>query len=285
MNKNGPTPKANTPPIYVVSGSMGAIGEQLVRKIASQFQGVEVPVKIVSRVHHHGQIEKVVEEAAASEGTIVNTLVNPDLSMALLNLAQEQNVVILDIVGPLLTHLAEILVQEPTGKPCVYRQLYKTYFKRIEAIEFTLAHDDGVNFHGWSEAEIVLVGVSRVGKTPLSLYLSMQGWKVANVPFVPNVPPRPQLFELNHRRVVVLDIDPTQLLHHRQNRQNQLGTRSRHTAYTDPKSVYEEVRAVRRICRRGGFRKVDITHKPIETSAEEIITLVNRRLKPKVVVG
>jgi regulator of PEP synthase PpsR (kinase-PPPase family) len=266
------------PPIIVVSGGMGASGEQLVRTVLAQFQGVQMPVRVIARVHHPHQVEQAVARAAAEGGTIIHTMVNPALRQLLIELAEENKVVAIDVAGPLLEHLSSTLGRQPSGQPGLYRQLHETHLKRIEAIEFTRALDDGVKRQRWSEAEIVLVGVSRVGKTPLSLYLSMMGWKVVNVPLILDIPPPTELFELDRRRVIGLTVDPTQLLTHRQHRQRQLGTGGR-SAYTDPVKLYEEVESARKIFRRSGFRVVDVTDKPIETLADEIVTIVTRQLR------
>lgn len=265
------------PPIYVVSGSMGALGQQAVRTVLSQFTGIRVPVRSVLQVRHPGQIEAVVDQAARNGGTIVHTLIDSTLRYLMIEQARKKNVVAIDVVGPLLTHLVGVLGQEPVGKPGLYREINLAYFKRVEAIDFTLAHDDGKNFQGWDEAEIVLIGPSRVGKTPLSLYLSMQGWKVANVPLVPEIPPRQTLFELDRRRVVGLKIEPMELLAHRQHRQSGLGV-SKQSDYNDPVKLYEELEAARQVFRRGRFKVIDVTNKPIETSASEVITAVSRQL-------
>lgn len=271
VNKNIP------PPIYIVSGNVGALGEQAVRTIVPQFPGVDVPIEMVTQVHDLAQIEAVVEEAARTGGTIVHTLTNSALRYQMIELARKRNVTAVDLVGPLIERLAELLGQEPVGKPGLYRQMNLAYFKRVEAIDFTLAHDDGKNFQGWAEAEIVLVGPSRVGKTPLGLFLSMKGWKVANVPLVPGVPPRPELFDLDRRRVIGLKIDPAELLAHRQYRQSSLGVGGQ-SDYDDPVKLYEEVEVAQQVFRRGGFKVIDVTNKPIETSAAQVITAVTRQL-------
>jgi regulator of PEP synthase PpsR (kinase-PPPase family) len=270
---------SNRAPIFIVSGGVGASGEQLVRTALAQFKGVGVPVVIVPHVREAAQVEKAVERAAESGGAIVHTLVDEEMRQTLVRLARERNVEAIDAIGRLLSHLSAMLEQEPMGQPGLYRQLRQAYFDRVEAIEFTMAHDDGKNTQGWSEAEIVLVGVSRVGKTPLSMYLAVRGWKVANVPLVADVPPPPKLFELDKRRVVGLTIEPGQLIDHRQQRQRNLGVSGSGSAYVDPTRLYEEVETARKLYRRSGFAVVNITDKPIEESADEVIALVTRRLK------
>ncbi|GAB4447106.1 MAG: pyruvate, water dikinase regulatory protein [Anaerolineae bacterium] len=237
-----------------------------------------MPVKIIARVHHPQQVEQAVEQAATAGGVIVHTMVNAALRHMLADLAGKQGVIAIDLAGPLLEQLSSLLNRQPVGQPGLYRQLHETYFKRIEAIEFTRELDDGVNRQRWFEAEIVLVGVSRVGKTPLSLYLSILGWKVVNVPLVMGMPPPDELFRLDRRRVIGLTVDPGQLLTHRQHRQRQLGVGGR-SDYTDPAKLYEEVEAARRLFRRGGFRVLNVTDKPIETIADEVIAIITRQLR------
>lgn len=266
------------PPIFVVSGSMGTLGEQIARTILPQFRGAHVPIKIFRRVQQLSQVQELIAEAVSVQATILHTLANPDLRGDLIKLAAAEGVVEIDMVGPLINRLTEVLGIEPVGKPGLYRELNDTYFKRISAIEFSMAHDDGMNYDGWVEAEIVLVGVSRVGKTPLSLYLSMLGWRVANVPLVPGVAPRSELYELDTRRVIGLRIDPEQLIHHRRHRQRRLGVQNS-SEYDDLVQLYEEVEESRRVFRRGGFRTIDVTNKPIETTAGQVIDLVTQQLK------
>lgn len=269
----------NTSPltIFVLSGSLGASGEQLVRKVLAQFPEDSALIKICPRIHHPEQIETIVAKAGQGCSIIVNTMVNEELTQVLMKLAQEQQVVVIDIVRSLLNHLSVLLDQKPLGKPGLYRQLHATYFKRIEAIDYTLAHDDGKDARGWSEAEIVLAGVSRVGKTPISLYLSMLGWKVANIPLVKNVRPRSEFFQLDRRRMVGLTIDPSQLQHHRKHRERRLkGVNLAN--YVNLVSLYEEIEEIAHMLKREGIKLIDVTNKPIETSADEVVELVNRQL-------
>lgn len=172
--------------------------------------------------------------------------------------------------------LSAALEREPLDQPGVYRQLRRDYFDRVAAIEYTMAHDDGKDPAGWPSAEVVLTGVSRTGKTPLSIYLSVLGWKVANAPIVAGMPPPPDLFKLDPRRVVGLTVEPGQLLLHRQQRQRRLGAPGAST-YVEPESVYEEVQAARKVMRQAGFAIIDVTDKPIETSADEVIRLITRQ--------
>ncbi len=267
------------PPVYIVSGGTGASGERLVQTALAQFPDVAVPIIVFSQVCSHEEIEHVVNQAARTKGTILHTLVDVDMRRTLIRQARDKNVFSIDLVGRVLHRLANVFEREPLNQPGQYWLMRHAYFERIEAIEYTINHDDGLNPEDWPSAEIVLVGVSRVGKTPLSVYLSTLGWKVANLPLLKGVPLPPQLLQLDRRRVVGLSIEPGQLLLHRKQRQYRLGTNSLETEYTNALAIYEEVDETVKMFRRHGFAVVNVTDKPIEESADEVIALVTRRLK------
>jgi len=270
-------PNEPTTSVFVVSGGYGLAGDQVARTVLAQFPGANVPVIINSQVHQLEQLEHVLSQAESSGGIILHTMVHGELRHALVKEAEKRNIPAIDLMGPLIEWLTESLGQEPLGKPGYYRMLHENYFKRIEGLEFTLAHDDGLNYKDWPKADMVLVGVSRVGKTPLSMYLAMMGWKVANVPLVLEVPPREELFALDRRRVVGLLLDPGQLLHHREHRQRTLRMRKTDD-YCNPKRLYEEIQSARRVFQRGGFESIDVTGKPIETTAFQVVALIRRQL-------
>jgi regulator of PEP synthase PpsR (kinase-PPPase family) len=270
---------AQRPTLYVVSGGVGASGEQLLYTVLAQFPGTDARVTTHGNIRHMDQIERIVRQVKETGGIVVHTLVESHLRRGLIKLAQEQGVIAIDLVGPLIEHLAALLDEEPAEQPGLYRKLKKAYFERIESIEFTMAHDDGKNPPGWSNAEIVITGVSRVGKTPLSMYLSVLGWKVANVPIIVGVEPAPELFKLDPRRVIGLKIEPGQLLFHRQARQSRIGAPGQ-TGYTDPQAVYEEVEYALRLFKRRGFTIIDVTDKPVETTADEVIRVISRLEDP-----
>ena len=276
--QTNPTPAAR---IYIVSGGNGASGEQLVHTVLAQFPDNSLPLITVSQVRRLSQIETVVDQAAATGSLIVHTLVETHLRDGLSRLAQAQGVPTLDMVSGLFAWLTTTLGRSPIEQPGLYHRLNQAYFERIAAIEFAITHDDGKLAQDWPRAEIVLVGVSRVGKTPLSIYLSIQGWKVANVPLVPAFPPPANLFELDPRRVIGLQIQPGQLISHRQKRQRRLHHTSHQSDYTDPTAIYEETKAAHQLFRRAGFAVIDVTDKPIESSANEIAGLMAHHFEIK----
>ncbi len=266
------------PPIYVVSGSVGASGEQLVQTVLAQFPDNTVPVITVGNVRQATQIKRVVAQVKQAGGIIVHTLVDDRLRRTLIDLARDEDVAAIDLMGPLLSRLESMLERKALGQPGLYRQFHRAYFERVSAIEFTMAHDDGQQRAGWPQADIVLTGVSRSGKTPLSMYLAILGWKVANIPLVPEVPPPPELFKLDRRHVIGLTIRPDQLIVFREQRYARLGV-SAPMDYINPRRIGEEVQAALRVFRRGRFAVIDVTDKPIETSADEIIKLIESRAK------
>jgi hypothetical protein len=148
----------------------------------------------------------------------------------------------------------------------------------VAAIEYSMAHDDGKDPEGWEQADLLLMGVSRVGKTPLSLYLSVLGWKAANYPLVLGIDPPQALQGIDHGRVIGLTIEPGQLVAFRLERQRRMGTGGA-GSYSDPQSVLEEVEFAKKFYRWQGFTVIDVTDKPIESTADEVIRLISGRFE------
>jgi [pyruvate, water dikinase]-phosphate phosphotransferase / [pyruvate, water dikinase] kinase len=267
--------QTSSPHVYIVSGSAGASGSLLVNTVLAQFQDQILEVVLVPRVRQIDQLEKIVSTASEYDGTIVHTLVDRSLRIKLVELAHQKGVTEIDLVGPIMDRFSIITGHEPTAEPGLYRRLNRAYFDRVEAIEFTMNHDDGRDPHGWSQADILILGPSRSGKTPISMYLAVQGWKVANYPLVPGIPVPEELEKVDKRKVFGLTIEAGQLLSHRQHRQRHLGTIGP-TSYSDPAAIYEEVTRAKNLYRQGQFATVNVTDKPIEASANEIIRILTR---------
>lgn len=271
--------KGHSFPVYVISGGVGATGEQLARTVLAQFHDSRVAIEVYPKILSWPEAEKVFRKAARSGAIVIHSFVDPELRSRAISMSAELNLSAIDLVGPLIDAVGTRLGQEPLGTPGLYRQLYKSYFDRVAAMDYTLAHDDGKRPGGWKEAEIVLAGTSRVGKTPLSLYLSVLGWRVANVPLVAGIEPPPELYRLDMRRVIGLTISPGELVEHRQHRQRRLGLTDRNSDYVDPVRVFEEIEAAERLLKHHGIPVVDVSGKPIETSADEVIHLIHRKIK------
>ncbi len=263
------------PPIYVVSGGKGIAGDIMVQTALVQFPNNKIPVIIVPDIITLEKLIETIEKAKATHGIIVHTMVDTVMRKKLLELCRQNEVKEIDLIGELSDYISQLLGVEPIRVPGLYRKINQQYFDRIAAIEFTLAHDDGMNAHRIAEADIVLTGVSRVGKTPLSMYMAMFGWKVANVPLVEGIEPPPMLFEVDHRRVFGLTISLENLISHRNKRIERMGKGIPH--YARPESVFREIEYAEKIFRKGGFTIIDVTNKPVESTANEIIQYIIQR--------
>jgi hypothetical protein len=268
---------SNHPPtIFIISGGVGSSGEHLVNTVLAQYPDSTVKVNVVSNVRQAEQVLEPLRQAQQAGALVVHTLVDQKLRSLLAEQAQRLGVPAIDLFSPLFAWLTPALGVPPVETPGLYRKLHRIYFDRVAAIDFTMAQDDGKNPDGWAQADAVLVGVSRVGKTPLSLYLAVLGWKVANYPLVPQIPPPAALFALDPSRVFGLTISFEQLLIHRMQRQRRLGTTGP-SDYVDPEAVKEELLQAKKIFREAGFHLIDMTDKPIELAADEIL----RQLEPR----
>ncbi len=272
------------PPILAVSDGTGSSADHLIRSMLVQFGDPAIPVLKVPGVSTPQDVANAVSLAADRGGTmVVHTILDARLRTELVNRARELGMQCIDLVGELLDGLAQQLGPPSTLRPGLYRRLHSEYFQRVEAIDFAISHDDGQNPEALPDADMVLLGVSRSGKTPLSMYLAMQGWKVANVPLVAGITPPSQLAQVDPRRMVGLTISSELLVHHRAYRQSALGTFS--TLYTDPARIFHEIETARVYYKRMRVPIVDVTNKPIESSAREVVSAITRRLGPENLPG
>ena len=178
-----------------------------------------------------------------------------------------------DLLGPVLAKVAEVLRVRPRSQPGLLHAISDDYFRRIEAVEFAVRHDDGANVAGLVGADLVLVGISRSSKTPLSMYLAQLGYKTGNVPIVPGVQPPRELPELDPSKVFGLSIDPEMMLTVRQERIRSLGVPA--SDYVDMESVLVETRRARRIFQQYGWRVVDVSGRAVEENAARILQLMD----------
>lgn len=263
-------------PIYIVSGGRGIAGNNLVQSLLIQYPENDIPVIIVSQVDNEDQIFDTIMKAKTDGGLIAHTMVNPDFRKKINEICNEFGVRVVDLMGSLADYLDEVLDVEPLKHPGLYRELNHQYFDRIESIEFTLSHDDGMSPQRLREAEIILTGVSRAGKTPLSIYLAMYGWKVANVPLVNGIQPPEELFNVDPRRIFGLHIGAGQLIAHRKKRL--LGWNNHQDEkYIDERAVREEIRNAMFTFDRGKFTVLNVSNKPIESTANEILNIMSKR--------
>jgi hypothetical protein len=267
----------NTPsPIYVVSGGRGIAGNNVVQALLIQYPDNKIPVIIVPNMDKEDDLFDTVMKAKTDGGIIVHTMVNTWLRKKVISFCAEFGVREVDLMGKLADFLDESLDIKPLMHPGLYREINHQYFDRIESIEFTLSHDDGMSPERLGNAEIILTGVSRAGKTPLSVYLAMYGWKVANVPLVNGITPPEELFQVDPQRVFGLHISAAQLVAHRKKRL--LGWNNHQIdSYIDEHEIREEIRRAMFVFDRGGFTVINVSNKPIESTANEILNIMTER--------
>jgi regulator of PEP synthase PpsR (kinase-PPPase family) len=264
------------PHIYIVSGGKGLAGENVVKSILVQFPDFKVPTSIESDVLSEDDALAAVLKAKQDNGIIVHTMVNKRMRIILTAFCKEYNVINFDLMGQLSDYLTNALGAEPMQVPGLFRKINQDYFDRVAAIEFSLSTDDGMNSRKIVQSDIVLTGISRTGKTPLSIYLAMFGWKVANVPLVKDIPPPDELFRVDERRVFGLTIDSSNLLAQRKRRVAQMGNFDS-GSYLDIRTINEELMSADEIFKRGRFTVIDVTNKPVESSANEIVHYIQER--------
>ncbi|MGM9922872.1 MAG: pyruvate, water dikinase regulatory protein [Bacillus sp. (in: firmicutes)] len=265
-----------SPIIYVVSDSVGETAELVTKAAVSQFINSNVTIKRIPYVEGHEDIEEVISLAKLNEAIIAYTLVRPHEREYMKNRAAEEKIVTYDIIGPLMDTLQETLKLNPVYEPGLVRKLDEDYFKRVEAIEFAVKYDDGRDPRGILRADIVLVGVSRTCKTPLSQYLAHKRYKVANVPLVPEVEPPEELFLVPPEKCIGLKISPDKLNNIRKERLKTLGLGD-HAIYANLERIKEELQYFESIVEKLNCPVIDVTNKAVEETANNIITLIQNR--------
>ena len=185
--------------IFVISDGTGGTAEQMLRAALTQFTGTEFQIHRFPEVRTEEQVLTIVEEAVRVQSFIVHTVVSAEMRSRIADLGRLHNIETIDLMGPLLAQLTYQFSDAPSGKPGLFRKLNKEYFQRIEAMEFAFRHDDGQRAKELSKADLVLTGVSRTFKTPLSIYLAFKGWLVGNVPIISDIPPPPSTPPNAHR--------------------------------------------------------------------------------------
>lgn len=255
--------------VFVVSDGTGTTAERVVRAALTQFER-NVEVQRFGEVRTVEQVRQVVHQAAQARALIVHTLVTATLRQAMFDEGRACHVLTLDLMGPLLERLSDLLEAPPLAQPGLYR--IEEYNRRIEAVDFAFRHDDGRHADELEQAEIVLVGVSRTGKTPLSVYLAYRGWLVGNVPVVLGIDPPKLLFGLPRERVIGLTVDASRLAQLRQIRARRMSGTVRD--YADLQRVREEIAYALDLFRRAGWHQVDMTSKPVEEAAIEVVALM-----------
>lgn len=262
--------------LHLVSDSTGETLENIAKAAIAQFDDVEVVRHFWPMVRSAAHLTRIMDEVRANPGMILFTLVNGELRQKLEEQCAALDLPAVPALDAVTYALSTMLGQTAKARPGRQHVLDAAYFSRVEAIQFTVAHDDGINWENWEEADIVLAGVSRTSKTPTSIYLANRGYKTANIPIVPESPPPPALYHLKNPLVVGLTTGSDRLVQVRRNRLLSLN-QAPETSYVDEEAVKRELAYARRMFADNGWPVIDVTRRSIEETAAAIIKLAEDR--------
>jgi len=267
--------------IVILSDGTGETAVQMTKAAMVQFEKEDYVISRFKNVRTPAQIEAIVEEAQHGKDLLIYTIVTPSLRSYLLQQCHERMVPCVDLIGPLLAGLANYFGFEPKLVAGLLHDVNERYFKRIAAMEYSVSHDDGKDLTGLENADLVIMGISRTSKTPLSMYLSHHGWKVANIPLIRGFDVPEEIQKVDPRKVICLTIDPEELLTIRRNRLVRLGS-DKGGDYADKDRVIAEIDYAADIFKRNRKWSVfNVTGKALEETAAEIMKLMaSRRLTP-----
>ena len=263
--------------VYVCSDSLGETAETVVRASLRQFETHEVQIKRYAHVKSEEEIRALMEDAASHGSFVVYTLVLPELREAIREEAVRLNVFAVDVMGPVMEAFVGTFNATPKRKPGLLHTMDQEYYRRIEAIEFTVKCDDGQDAASWKHADLVVLGVSRTSKTPLSIFLAHKGLKVANLPLVPEVRVPQELFAIPPSRLVGLTMKPEKLVNIRAERLKSMGLPFG-ASYATLQRVKDELEYAEAMFKKLCCRVIDVTERAIEETAATILEdLANRR--------
>lgn len=262
--------------VYIVSDSVGETAELVVKAAVSQFSSKNTEIKRIPYVEDIATLNEIIATAKKNQGIIVFTLVIQELRNHLHKEAEREGVAVYDIIGPLIDKMASIYGVDPSHEAGLVRKLDEDYFKKIEAIEFAVKYDDGRDPRGILRADIVLVGVSRTSKTPLSQYLAHKGIRVANVPLVPEVEPPEELFKVSAKKCFGLKISAEKLNSIRRERLKSLGLNDQ-AIYANIDRIKTELNHFENVVEKIGCQVIDVTNKAVEETASLILSIKNKR--------
>jgi regulator of PEP synthase PpsR (kinase-PPPase family) len=260
----------------VASDGTGRTAEQAVRAAMTQFANQEIEILRFSDIRTNKQIQHLVQQAVAMKAFIVHTLVSDKLREVLFREARLHDIETIDLMGPLLDRMSEQFSVNPSEQPGLFRVINESYFRRIETMQFAFNHDDGKRVEELKKAEIVLLGVSRTFKTPLSIYLAFKQWFVANVPIVLGIAMPEIIYKLQPQKVFCLYTYPNRLAQLRRARQERLGGTP--NDYANPEFVKKECLYASQIfSAQPKWQRINVTSKAIEEIASEIIALMPKK--------
>ncbi len=264
--------------LHLLSDSTGETLENIAKAGLAQFDDVESIRHFWPMVRSEVHLDRILLEVTRNPGLVLFTLANPALRRKLEKGCRTLGIPYVAPLDTVTDAMSNLLGQETRNRPGRKHVLDEAYFARIDAIQFTIAHDDGVGWENWEEADIVLAGVSRTSKTPTSIYLANRGYKTANIPLVPESPPPASLYGLKHPMVVGLTTSTERLIQVRRNRLLSLN-QAPETSYVDNDKVQSEVAHARRLFADNGWPVIDVTRRSIEETAAAIINLYGEWLE------
>lgn len=260
---------------YVLSDSVGETAELVIKAGLSQFNKAEYTIHRVPYVEDKNLIDQTLQIAKENHAIIGFTLVDPLLREYVNTQAKHMNIQAIDIMGPMMIAMEHFFNKTPRLEPGLIHNLDEEYFKRVEAIEFAVKYDDGQDPRGILRADIILIGVSRTSKTPLSQYLALKRLKVANVPIVPEVVPPKELFEINPSKCIALSINPQKLNDIRIERLKSLGLGDQ-ASYANIQRIQEELKYFNNIVNQIGCKVIDVSNKAVEETANMILQTIHK---------
>ena len=263
--------------LHLISDATGETLITVARAAAAQYVKVTPVEHMHPLVRTQKQLDRVLAEIEEQPGIVLYTLLQENLVARLEQKCRDLGVPYLSILGPVLHLFQAYLGAESTHKVGAQHTLNAEYFRRIDALNYTMLHDDGQLTDDLDEADVLLVGVSRTSKTPTSIYLANRGVKTANVPLVPGVPLSPGIERLKHPLIVGLYASPERVVQIRQNRLLSLKAHRDDDKYIDREAVAEEIAASRRLCARHNWPLIDVTRRSIEETAAAILALLGER--------
>jgi regulator of PEP synthase PpsR (kinase-PPPase family) len=262
--------------LHLVSDSTGETLEVIAKAGLARFEGVEAVKHFWPLVRSEGHLDRVLAEIAQRPGLVIHTLVDGGVRDRLEARCAQMGLPMVSPLDPTIAALSGLLGQVATKRPGRQHVMDAAYFRRVDAINYTMAHDDGAGSDDWEDADILLAGVSRTSKTPTAIYLANRGYKTANIPIVPQSPPPSHLFRLKGPMVVGLTTAPERLLMVRRNRLLTLG-QTPDTAYVDLEEIAAETAYARRLFADHDIPVIDVTRRSIEETAAAVINLVQAR--------
>lgn len=258
--------------VLIVSDGTGETAYRLLKAAMRQFDS-DILITRYAKVRNKEQIREIVEAVQRSNTLIVHTFASNELRQHMFKICEQFKAESIDVLGPLVGELSRFLQKKPVSKPGLLHQVDEEYFDRVEAIEFAIRHDDGESLSNLEEADIIIVGVSRTSKTPLSIYLAQDGWRVANIPIVVGTKLPSRLFEQDKRKVVGLVVDPARLAETRRVRLEQLGVEG--SSYADMERINGEISYAANLFEENpDWPVIDVTGKSIEEVSQEVLDVV-----------